>query len=167
MTDVHHRTGQSSDLRFIAKGVGYYFASWRQAYVLDWRGVPSFESLDAAVSGKASVLRDHPKGVVVLNILRADSQLPSASVRKYAEKKQSEDLEGVLCHATVVDAEGFWAGAMRGMLAGLYLVGRSPFPRKVFADVAEAAYWQSTIANEYEGWARDFIGAVERIRASV
>ncbi len=151
-------------IRLIAKGAGYYFASWRQAYVLDWRGVPSFESLDAAVAGKPKVLADHPTGVVVLNILRADSELPSAATRKYAEKKQSEDLEGVLCHATVVDAEGFWAGGMRGILAGLYLVSRSPFPRKVFATVEEAAAWQATIARDYEGWARDLADAVARIR---
>ena len=155
-----------SPTRLIAKGEGYYFASWHQAYVLDWRSVPTFESLDAAVSGKAAVLSNHPAGVLVFNILRADAQLPSTAVRKYAEKKQSEDVVGVLCHATVVDAQGFWAGGMRSMIAGLYLVSRSPFPRKVFATVDEAARWQAPFAQAPAGFDEGLAEAVRGIRSS-
>ncbi len=154
------------EIRFIAKGAGYYFASWRQAYVLDWRAVPTLESLDAAVDGKAAVLANHPDGVVVFNILRADSELPSSAVRKHAEKKQLQDVVGVLCHATVVDAEGFWAAGTRSMIAGLYLVSRSPFPRKVFATVDEAAKWQATFAPGTPGFADGLFEAVRLIRSS-
>lgn len=153
-----------SEVRVIAKGRGYLFASWRQAYVLDWRDTTTKESLDAAVLGKRSVYADNPAGIVVFNLLASESPLPSSEIREYAERKQSEDTEGVLCHATVVDGRGFWASTMRSMLAGLYLVSRSPFPRKVFSNVDEAAAWQSIMAKAGRAWAQGLGDAVRAIR---
>jgi hypothetical protein len=153
-----------SEIREIASGDGYYFAAWRQAYVLDWRSTVTFESLDAAVRGKRAVLADHPDGVIVFNLLRP-SELPSSKVRAYAEKKQSEDVAGVLSHVTVIDAEGFWASAMRSTLAGLYLVGKSPFPRKVFGSVDDGATWARSFTREPIAWTRELVAAIRAIRA--
>ena len=156
----------AADIRFVAKGSGYYFASWRQVYVLDWRDGVTRESLDASVRGKAIVLRDYPKGVFVLNLMRTVA-MPSAEIRAYAEKKQSEDVAGVLGHVTVIDAHGFMASAMRSTIAGLYLVARSPFPRKVYATPDEAVKWIASVASEPAAWSEQLAVAIREIRESV
>ena len=59
-----------AEIRKIASGEGYYFASWGPVYVLDWRDTITFEALDASVRGKRDVLKENPSGVVVLNLMR-------------------------------------------------------------------------------------------------
>lgn len=149
----------------LSQGGGYAIALWRQAYIVDFRDTPTKEGLDAAVRCKREALAANPDGVVVLNLLFGDSPLPSAEVRDYAEQKQSEDLDGVLAHATVVTGEGFRPGAMRGMLAGLYLVSRSPFPRKVFSEIGQAAAWQAGIVKAGRDWAPGLVAAVKALQA--
>lgn len=155
----------ASDVRILGRGSDHVVALWRQVYIVDFHDTPSKEALDAAVLGKGEAHAANPGGVVVLNLLPGDRPLPSAEVRDYAERKQSEDLAGVLAHATVVTGEGFRAGALRSMLAGLYLVSRSPFPRKVFSDVGEAAAWQATIVSAGRDWAPGLVAAVAAVRA--
>jgi hypothetical protein len=150
----------STEVKVIARGKGFCFAAWREAYILDWRDTPSIEGLDASVLGKREVYAKNPNGVVVLNLLAAETALPSPEVRTYAERKQGEDTSGVLCHGTVLDGRGFWAGTMRSMMAGLYLVSRSPFPRKVFSSVAEAAAWQASVVKLGRDWADGLVEAV-------
>ncbi len=157
--------GPLDDIRVISKDAKFLFAAWRQAYILDFRDTPTIRSLDAAVVGKREMHKQHPDGIVVLNLLASESPLPSSEVRDYAARKQTEDPGGVSCHATVVDGRGFWAGTMRSMMATLFLVGRSPFPRKVFSTVDEAAAWQATVVRGGRPWAQGLVDAVSRIRA--
>lgn len=155
----------SAGLTFLARGRDYRIALWRQAYVVDFRDTPTKEGLDSAVRCKREALAANPDGVVVLNLLLGDKPLPSAEVRDYAEQKQSEDLEGVLAHATVVTGEGFRAGALRSILAGLYLVSRSPFPRKVFSEIGAAAAWLGSIVRTERDWEAGLVAAVRAVQA--
>ncbi len=47
--------------------------------------------------------------------------------------------------ATVLVASGFQASAARAMLSTLYLLTRVAYPRRVFASVAEAESWLSSL----------------------
>jgi hypothetical protein len=154
----------SPEVKVISRGKDYCFASWRQAYILEFRDTPSIEALDASVLGKREVYAANPQGVVVFNLVPGDRPLPSAEVREYAERKQGEDLAGVLAHATVVTGNGFRAGTFRSMLAGLYLVSRSSFPRKVFSNVDEAAAWQATILKTGRAWSTGLVEAVQLVQ---
>jgi hypothetical protein len=154
----------SPDINVIAQGKTFCFASWRQAYILDFRDTPSIEALDASVLGKRDVYAQNPGGIVVLNIVPGERPLPSGEVRDHAARKQGEDLDGVLAHATVVTGAGFRPGTLRSMLAGLYLVSRSPFPRKVFSTVDEAALWQATVTKSGRAWSSGLIEAVSAVQ---
>lgn len=154
----------SPEVKVISRGKDYCFASWRQVYILEFRDTPSIEALDASVLGKREVYAANPSGIVVFNLLPGDRPLPSAEVRDYAERKQGEDLTGVLAHATVVTGAGFRAGTFRSMLAGLYLVSRSPFPRKVFSSVDEAAAWEATILKTGRPWSTGLVEAVQSVQ---
>jgi len=154
----------SPEINVIARGETFCFASWRQAYILDFRDTPTIQSLDMSVLGKREVCAQNPGGIVVLNIVPGDRPLPSAEVRDYAAQKQGEDLDGVLAHATVVTGAGFRPGTLRSMLAGLYLVSRSPFPRKVFSTVDEAVLWQATVTKSGRPWSVGLIDAVAEVQ---
>lgn len=112
------------------------------------------------------MLRDHPDGVLVFNMLDGMAPLPDAQLRAYAEKKQSEDPRGVLCHATVIRGDGFRASTVRSMLAGLYKIGKSPFPRKVFSAIPEGAAWTSSFASATKSWVEGLCAALETVRAT-
>ncbi len=155
----------SPEVKIISRGNGYCLAAWKQVYVVEFRDTPSIESLDASVLGKREVAAGNPDGIVVFNLLPGDRPLPSPEVRDYAERKQGEDTSGVLAHATVVTGAGFRAGTMRSILAGLYLVSRSAFPRKVFSGVEEAAAWQASILKTGRPWATGLVQAVSAVQA--
>jgi hypothetical protein len=128
------------ELDIVAQGATYLFASWRDAYILDWRGTVCVESLDASVDGARTMLRTHSR-IATVNIIHPPMQLPTADLRDYAKKKMMESPDGVACHATIIPEAGFWASAMRGVITGLYMLDRTPFPRRVFGEVREAAIW--------------------------
>lgn len=135
-----------NELRCIASGVGYYFTVWKNAYILDFSQTPTVESLDASIACKKVALRQNPAGVVVINLVDGENPPPSAAIRRYAQAKSEQDPEGVLCHATIIRGEGFKSATIRSMLAGIYLVTRAPYPRKVFATNEECATWAGPLA---------------------
>ncbi len=135
-----------NELRCIASGVGYYFTTWKNAYILDFSKTPTVESLDASVACKKLALRKNPAGLVVINLIDGENPPPSGAIRKYAQSKSTEDPDGVLCHATIIRGEGFKSATIRSMLAGIYLVTRAPYPRKVFATNDECATWAGPLA---------------------
>lgn len=171
-TGYHRRRVSSSSIpsygatgvRFIAKGKDFYFASWRQVYILDWRDAATREGLDASVLGKRTVLGDHPDGVYVYNILDGSKGLPDAEIRAYAERKQNADPHGVLCHLTVVRGDGFRSSTLRSMLAGLYMVSRAKYPRKVMGTLEEGAGWMETLSKGGPPWTEQLVQALYHVR---
>lgn len=153
-----------NDIRHIASGPGYYFASWRDVYVMDFRSTPTLEALDASVIGKKVVHKQNPNGVLVLNIVEGEAPLPNMQIRSYAEKKQNEDLTGVICHGTVVLGESFRSSTVRSMLAGMYLIGRSKYPRKVFSTLDEGSRWIGTFSRGGPAFADSLLLALHTMR---
>jgi hypothetical protein len=161
---LQHPSYGATGVRFIAKGKDFYFASWRQVYILDWRDAATREGLDASVLGKRTVLGDHPDGVYVYNILDGSKGLPDAEIRAYAERKQNEDPHGVLCHLTVVRGDGFRSSTLRSMLAGLYMVSRAKYPRKVMGTLEEGAGWMETLSKGGPPWTEQLVQALYHVR---
>jgi hypothetical protein len=138
-------------LTVLAEGPGFQFAIWRNLYIIDFASTPTVEGLRTTVRAKQAAVAHSPSGLVVLNFL-APGPLPSAEVREAAAAAQKQDTQGVLCHATVVEATGFAGSAMRSVLTGLNTFERSTFPRKVFGDVEEALVWQAAQTKAPADW---------------
>ena len=151
------------DVTVISRGEGYLIGCWRNLYVIDFRVTPTIEAIDKSVAGKRTVLERHPQGVVVLNFL-AQGPMPPSEVRAHAAKAQTKDIAGVLGHATVIDATGFAASAMRSILTGLFLVERHPFPRKVFSASQDAVSWLSQQSSATADWAPGALRAANELR---
>lgn len=152
------------DIRVLARGQGWLFAAWNQAYILDWKAPISIENLDASVAGARTVLESFPE-LATINIIHKRMSLPPTDLREYAKKKMAESPTGVRCHATALTERGFWASAMRAAMTGIYMVERTDFPRKVFAEIVEAIDWSGEVLGRDQAWCRKTLAAAEAIMA--
>jgi hypothetical protein len=151
------------ELTVLAQGADYLFVAWRDAYILDWRGTVSVESLDASVNGARTLLRSYRR-IATVNILHPPMQLPPPELRDYAKKKMMESPAGVACHATIIPEAGFWASAMRGALTGIYMLERTTFPRRVFGEVRDAAIWcMGELAHDND-YIAGLVGACDKVQ---
>jgi hypothetical protein len=152
------------DIRVLARGDGWLFAVWDQAYILDWKTSISIENLDASVAGARTVLETVPQ-LATINIIHKRMPLPSTELREYAKKKMAESPRGVRCHATALTERGFWASAMRAAMTGLYMVERTDFPRKVFGELVEAVDWSGEVLGRDLAWCRKALAAAQAVMA--
>jgi hypothetical protein len=152
------------DIRVLARGPGWLFAAWDQAYILDWKTSISIENLDASVAGARKMLKTVPE-LATINIIHKRMPLPPTDLREYAKKKMAESPPGVRCHATALTERGFWASAMRAAMTGIYMVERTDFPRKVFAELVEAVDWSGEVLGRDRAWCRGALAAAEAIMA--
>ncbi|MBL8741012.1 MAG: hypothetical protein JNK04_07965 [Myxococcales bacterium] len=148
----------------MASGSGYCFAAWRGVYILDFRDTPTRESLDATIEGKRKIQSLFPSGLYVFNIIDGQKPAPDGEVRNYAAKKQDEDHAGVLAHITVVRGDGFRPSTIRSLLTGLYLMSRTPFPRKVFAHLHDGTTWLGAHVND-AAFGSDLLSVLHEVRS--
>ncbi|MFV8749244.1 hypothetical protein ACNOYE_01705 [Nannocystaceae bacterium ST9] len=151
------------DIRVLARGRGWLFAAWQDAYVLDWQTEVSRENLDASVEGARTLLASFPAGIATINVLHEAMPLPPADLREYAQRKMLDSPPGVRCHATALVERGVWASVMRAAMTGLYVFQSTPFPRRVFGETREAIAWSSSVLGHDEAWIRGVAEAVAQI----
>jgi hypothetical protein len=151
------------DIRELSRGPGWLFASWQDAYILDWRAPISRENLDASSVCVEKVTSRFPAGIAIVNILHATMRMPPSDMREYAQKKLQDSSPLVRCHAAVLNEKGFWSGAMRAGLAGLYMVQKTPFPRKVFGENEEAVEWCREVLGHDAAWKQGVLTAIESV----
>lgn len=103
-----------------------------------WRGVPRVSSLQLLREAQAQVQAPHVVVTVVQEIPRGRL---SEEARDLAEVIQAETRDRVRRHANVVEVTGFFAAAVRAIMASGNLMKGIDYPVKVFADVDEALGW--------------------------
>ena len=109
------------------------------------------------------IIRENEQDVWLFRSKRTGTQpIPSGPIRAYAEERSKKDLGGVLCHATIVFGDGFRVATMRSVLSGIIVVQHSPFPRRVFSSVGEAAVWTSKFAGAAPGYVQGLVEAVRQ-----
>lgn len=84
------------------------------------------------------VMPDEP--IVQFNLAFGAHRL-APDVQSAADRLLTEYGPRTSASATVLAASGFQASAARAMLATIYLLTRLAYPRRVFADVADAETW--------------------------
>ena len=151
-----------TELRCLASGEGYHFTAWRNVFILDFYRTVTVEALDATTAAKRLALKANPEGLIVLNLVDGTQPIPSGPIRAYAEERSKKELDGVLCHATIVFGDGFRVATMRSVLSGIIVVQHSPFPRRVFSTVGEAAVWTSKFSGVSVGYVQGLVEAVRQ-----
>lgn len=108
----------------------------------------------------------HPTGVTFLMIVESTAEIPSSPVRAALSEALRSFGSFVLRSALVHEGTGFRAAAVRGVVTGLSLVARQPYPHQVFDRVEPAVRWlaQSFPAGAEVGAVLD---AVAKLRAEL
>ncbi len=116
---------------------------WDRVTTSRWRSAPTRDGL--------RVLRQHQlaqsEGLGGDRILTLSVIGPRATVlldgdaRREAQEQAKLGGDLLLGLAFVVEGSGFAAATTRGVIAGVQLAVRSPYPSKVFAAVADAGPW--------------------------
>jgi len=111
-----------------------------------------------------------PGGVGTLSVLEANSYSGMVTAEEREEIQRMAKDYSARGVALVIEGSGFRPAAMRTLLAGVYLVTRVTYPRKIFSSVGEAASWISSSASAGVPGAIDtaaLVAAVEKVRAAI
>jgi hypothetical protein len=65
-------------------------------------------------------------------------------VRKEADRRAAEIREFTSAHAIIVTSSGFVPSIIRGIIAGMGIISRVPYPYKVFDDTSKGVAWLVT-----------------------
>jgi serine/threonine-protein kinase len=147
-------------------------AVWGPVFLTVWKKVtrPDYaRSIQFAVRDLAHSVPN--ERVACLTIIEEKAELPNAESRTAVANIFRFNLEHIVCSANVMEGEGFRAAAVRGVVTGIALVARQPFPNHVFSSVSQAARWiAQAFAKEGDHVtasrlsASDLIDAVDQVR---
>jgi hypothetical protein len=147
-------------------------AVWGPIFLTVWKKVtrPDYaRSIQFAVRDLAHSVPN--QRVACLTIIEEKVELPNAESRTAVANIFRFNLEHIVCSANVMEGEGFRAAAVRGVVTGITLVARQPFPNHVFSSVTQAARWiAQAFAKEGDHVtasrlsASDLINAVDQVR---
>jgi hypothetical protein len=86
--------------------------------------------------------RAHPGGLGMITIVEPDSELPSPEARSaLAKLLHDAGTYNVKRSAVAQEGEGFRAAAVRGVVTGLSLLAKHPYPHQLFTNVETALAW--------------------------
>lgn len=145
-------------------GDNHRIVQWRNVLVTHWFAAVTSAALDRCESASFDLVKRHTGGIVVLNVVDYGLPMPTNDVRKRASDVLAATGEHVLCTATVVRGDGFWASAGRAMVATITLFSRARHPHKVFATPTEGATWCADKVSPV-GSTEHFARSMERLTA--
>jgi len=92
--------------------------------------------------------RVFPKGVYMLTLVEQSAPLPGTQERDALAKFLASGAGRTRMSAVIHEGTGFRAAMVRGVVTGLTMVARLPYPHKIFATLEEAASWFGTTTHK-------------------
>jgi hypothetical protein len=92
-----------------------------------------------------------------VHVLYNRPELPEKRVRDEMARITHDLADRTIASALVLNGEGFWASAMRGLATSLHFLGskRTRFKFRVCATAAQAAEWLAPVHSEQSRWRAD------------
>ena len=119
----------------------YCIATWSSVLVLIWRVNTTMDAVAAVRHEIEALGRAHPQGIGLLTIVEQAAPVPSSEARNGLARTLA-DFGKIIRHSAVVhEGSGFRAAAIRGVVTGLTMLARPPYPHKVFSTLDSAALW--------------------------
>lgn len=126
-------------------------ATFRNALIVIWRASPTVEGIAAIEEEGERLLERYPAGVGGLSVAPARLPPPGGAARQRAAVALPRLSGQAISIAVVIEGEGVWAGAARGIASGMVLMGRLRCPVRVASSVRAAAAWQAPLLAERLG----------------
>ena len=121
----------------------FCIASWRQVFAVIWRHETTMAGVLALRSTFSAFVATNP-AVRLLTIVEARAPLPTAQVRQGLADFLGQQGAHIKRSAVVFEGEGFRAAAVRGVVTGLTMLARPPYPHKIFGKLSDASVWLSS-----------------------
>src|SRR5262249_34587794 len=123
----------------------YCMATWRNFAVVIWRKDTTAEAVGQwrTLLQKIATTSD---AICLLTVVEPDARPPPSEVRDALAGVLGEFGKLIKFSAVAFEGTGFRAAMVRGVVTGLTLLARMPYPHKVFAGVEEAVRWMCSNA---------------------
>jgi hypothetical protein len=123
-------TSDASPARLSRCFPDYAFGSWANVFMISWRQETTVSAVVQVRKECERFGRLHPDGIFLLTIIEAEASVPSAAARTtLAAFLKAGNY--ILASAVVIEGHSFRAALVRGVVTGLTLLARQPFPHQV------------------------------------
>lgn len=117
------------------------FARYHNVALQVW--LAQCDETDALALAQASrqMQEEFPDGISTVHWLRNNAALPTPGARQHFAHMMDTQADWFGDVAMLLDGDGFWAGAVRGMLTGLRLAAGKRAGFRVFSEMGECTAW--------------------------
>jgi hypothetical protein len=139
-------------LEYIRRDARCAVAIWENLLLLHFSESLRVSDFQAFAAAHRKVFAKNPGGIGVVGLVEPTGLMPSAEVREAARRLTDETANDVLFHATVLFGDGFWAGAIRALVNGIFMLSRSRYPQSIFSNIEDAVRWSDSRWSAPPGW---------------
>jgi hypothetical protein len=139
--------------------------AWREMYVAVFRCETTVDGVTTLSRLFDERAREFPEGLGFLTVVDQGAALPDTRARAKLAAFMGAS-KSIRVSAVVFEGSGFRNAAVRGVVTGLTLLARQPFPHRVFSSVEEASQWLCGQGpTRWRDQSRAFSEAVAALRA--
>lgn len=139
-------SGRSPSIQHISDGC--VIGTLEDIVLVVWTAQPRIDHV-AELRKVFELLAHRYNGGSSIHVLSDKPQLPDRRVRDEMAQVTKDFADQSIASALVLDGEGFWASAMRGLATGLHFFGtkRDRFQLRVCKTIEQAAEWLVPLHN--------------------
>lgn len=117
------------------------FYTWQNIMITCWSQRATGPAIEKVAHYRELMDREHPEGVSVIYLIADQAGLPTPEARTGVKELMARFSKKRACLAILIQGEGFWASAMRGVITGVRMLVPLNFPMQIFGRVNELAAW--------------------------
>lgn len=106
-----------------------------------WRDRTTVEGVAALARTFADYTQTRSREFAMITIIEPKAKMPSPGSREPLAKFLGEAGDKVLISGVAFEGDGFIGASIRGVVVGLTMLARQPYPHRVFKDVVDASRW--------------------------
>lgn len=128
-----------------------------------WDKTPALEHVQAGGQFLSRMARTHEQ-FLFLVVLSPGCPAPEGHLREMIGNELKRVEKHIRASSTVIEGDGFAAAALRGVIIGINLLIRPPYPMKVFGTISDSAEFLAK-SGERLMTASDIREAVQHLRS--
>jgi hypothetical protein len=128
-------------IELLAKGPGYVFTAHQNVLIASWTAQGTGPLIAALAAVLVEFVPRYPAGISSVHLIAAGLPLANSDAREALNAIMKQYSGMLACAGTVLDGDGFWASATRGMLVSLQFLAPSSNALRTCATVSELVAW--------------------------
>jgi hypothetical protein len=123
---------------------GCVMAAHKNVSIVIWATQATIEvvgKLDALAAAMRSTSAASAMKTSTISVVTSRAPFPTREAREKLAEITDRHAHRLACNATLISGDGFWAGAMRGLVTSLHWFEARPFRARICATVEEVAEW--------------------------